>query len=177
MLNNREEQALTATSAAYGALCRSVARNILGNDEDAEECLNDALLRIWNSIPPAEPENYCAYVLKTVRNTALSRRRDRNNAKHGFGQYTQTLEELTEVLPASGSVERELEQRELLAAVTAFLRKLPEKQRNLFICRYWQSASLTELAAQFAMPESTVKVTLGRLRRRLQKYLRGEGLL
>ena len=50
MLNNRDEQALKESVQLYGALCRSVARNILGSDEDAEECLNDALLRVWQAI-------------------------------------------------------------------------------------------------------------------------------
>ena len=47
MLNNRDEQALAVIAEQYGALCRTVARDILGSEQDAEECLNDALLQIW----------------------------------------------------------------------------------------------------------------------------------
>ena len=177
LLNNRDEQALKESARLYGALCRSVARNILGSDEDAEECLNDALYRVWNAIPPANPENYCAYLLKAVRNAALDRYKARRRNKRGGGQVSQAIDELTEIFPSAENVERELEQRELMQAVTAFLQKLPEKQRNLFICRYWQSAAIAELAQRFDMTENHVKVTLARLRKQLQSYLREGGLL
>ena len=160
----------------YGALCRSVARNILGSDEDAEECLNDALLTVWNAIPPAKPSNFCAYLLKLVRNAAFDRYKARRREKRGGGQTAQALDELTEIFPSSENVEQELEQRELMQAVTVFLQSLPEKHRNLFICRYWQSAAIAELAARFDMSESNVKVTLSRLRRDLRTSLEKEGI-
>ena len=97
--------------------------------------------------------------------------------KRGGGQVSQALDELSEIFPASDNVEQELEQRELMTAVTAFLKALPEPQRNLFICRYWQAASIEGLAEQFGMTEGHVKVTLSRLRKKLQKYLGEEGLL
>jgi len=177
MLNNRNEQALTETVQRYGALCRSVARNILENDEDAEECLNDALLTVWNAIPPAQPENYCAYLLKLVRNTALDKYRSKQRAKRGNGQVSQALDELSEIFASSENVESELEQRALMEKVTAFLTKLPKNQRDLFICRYWQSESVAQLAEHFDMTETNVKVMLSRLRKRLQEYLREEGWL
>jgi RNA polymerase sigma-70 factor (ECF subfamily) len=177
LLHSRDEQALQASMQQYGALCRTVARSILGSDEDAEECLNDALLQIWNSIPPADPENYCAYLMKTVRNLALNRYKARHREKRGNGQVSQALDELAEIFPAAENVEKELEQRELLNAVTAFLQGLPEQQRNLFIYRYWQAEAIADLAALSGMTENHVKVTLSRLRKRLQKYLREEGLL
>jgi RNA polymerase sigma-70 factor (ECF subfamily) len=74
-------------------------------------------------------------------------------------------------------VENETEQRELMRSVTAFLQDLPETQRNLFIYRYWQSEAISDLASLFDMTENHVKVTLARIRKRLQKYLREEGLL
>ena len=177
MLNHRDERALKESAELYGALCRSVARSILGSDEDAEECLNDALLQIWNAIPPADPENYCAYLMKTVRNLALNRYKAQHREKRGGGQVSQALDELAEIFPAEENVERELEQRELLNTVTEFLQDLPEKQRNLFIYRYWQSEAVADLAALFGMTENHVKVTLALLRKRLQKHLRKEGLL
>ena len=177
MFYNRDEQALNESVNLYGALCRSVARSILESNEDAEECMNDALLSVWNAIPPAKPPNYCAYLLKAVRNTALDMYKKRRRVKRGGGQVSQALDELSEIFPASDNVEQELEQRELMTAVTAFLKALPEPQRNLFICRYWQAASIAGLAEQFGMTEGHVKVTLSRLRKKLQKYLGEEELL
>ena len=177
MLNSRDEQALTETAERYGALCRLTARDILGSEQDAEECFNDALLQIWNAIPPAQPDNFCAYLLKTVRNTALDRYKSRHRGKRGSGQQAAALDELSELLPSPENVLSELEQRELLAAITWFLQTLPQKQRDLFIRRYWRFSSFSDLARDFDMRENNVQVTLSRIRKKLHNYLREEGLL
>ena len=38
---DRDERAIPATASKYGNYCISIAKNILGNCEDAEECVND----------------------------------------------------------------------------------------------------------------------------------------
>lgn len=177
MLWNRDEQALKETARQYGALCRAVALDILEDAQDAEECVNDALLAVWNSIPPAKPENYRAYLLKILRNLAIDKSKARQRNKRGNGQYAEALDELAEVLPSVHSTERIVEQRELLSAVTGFLKTLNATQRSIFIRRYWCFASFAELAADFHMTENNVKVTLTRLRKRLQEYLKKEDLL
>ena len=50
----RSEEAILQTDNKYGRYCHRIAFNILGNDEDSEECVNDALMRVWGSIPPNE---------------------------------------------------------------------------------------------------------------------------
>ena len=177
MLNNRDEQALKATTVKYGALCRFVALDILGNDQDAEECINDALLTIWNAIPPAQPENYRAYLLKILRNIALDKYKSKQRDKRGNGQYADALDELAEILPSTQNTEDTVEQREMLDAVSRFLETLPKTQSDLFVRRYWRFSSFEDLAHDYGMTVNYVRVTLTRLRKRLQKYLRKEGLL
>lgn len=177
MLNNRDEQALIEITVKYGTLCRSVARNILEDEQDAEECLNDALLQIWNTIPPVQPKNFCAYLIKIIRNNAIDRRKAQNRNKRGKGQHPTSLDELSDFLPASDNVIGDLEQRELLAAITRFLQSLSKKQRDLFIRRYWGFSSFSELATDFGMSENNVYVTLSHVRKKLQAYLKKEGLL
>jgi len=177
MLHDRDEQGLRELKTKYGDLCLFVARNILGSERDAEECLNDALLRLWNAVPPAQPENLRAYLLKLVRNIALNRRKAANAQRRSGSQLSQTIEELAELFPAGDNTEKVLEQRELLAAVTAFLSSLPGKQRDLFIRRYWGAVSLADLAKAFHMSENSVKVTLSRIRQRLREHLKKEDLL
>ncbi|MBQ8922456.1 MAG: sigma-70 family RNA polymerase sigma factor [Oscillospiraceae bacterium] len=177
MLQSRDEQGLREIKTKYGDLCLYVARNILGDEADAEECLNDALLNLWNAIPPAQPSNLRAYVMKLTRNIALNRRKTAKAARRSGGQFSQTLDELAELFPAENDTAAELEQRELLAAVTAFLSKLPAKQRDLFVRRYWGAVSTADLANDFHMSEGNVKVTLSRIRQRLREQLEKEGLL
>ena len=177
LYENRDEQALRETAAQYGAICRSLARNITGSEEDAEECLNDALMKVWETVPPEHPESLRAYLLRIVRNAALNRLERQNAQKRGGCQLPAAYEELAECLPAKENVMRQAEQKELFAAVGAFLAKLPQRQRDLFVRRYWFASSEAELGELFGMTENHVRVTLSRIRKRLRNHLRKEGLL
>lgn len=177
LFEERNEQALLETTGRYGTLCRSIARNIVGTEEDAEECLNDALFGAWNAIPPARPQNFGAYFLTLVRNFALKKYAAAHAEKRGGGQMTAALDEISEILASGEDVERDIDRRSMLDAVTRFLGTLPDYQRNLFVRRYYHTSSIAELAELFEMSESNVKVTLSRVRKRLRDQLRKEGLL
>ena len=173
----RNEQAIAVSEQQYGALCRSVARGITGSDEDAAECLSDALLTAWNAIPPAKPQNLRAYLLRLVRNAALDRWRAAHTEKRQAAQIRSSLEELAEIIPDSSDIVTETERREMLRAVTDFLRTLPQAQRDLFVRRYWYETDIASLARLFGMSQAHVRMTLSRLRKRLHQYLEKEGLL
>ena len=95
----RSEQAISRLAQKYGKLCRHVAGNILGSADDAEECVNDAYLALWNTIPPEKPQFLRAYLLKVLRNIAYDRL-DRRNATMRSGMKV-CLHELEECLPGS----------------------------------------------------------------------------
>ena len=177
LFEQRNEQAISESEQQYGALCRSVARDITGSSEDAEECLNDAMLAAWNAIPPAKPKNFCAYLLRLVRNSALDRYRAAHTEKRNAAKIAGSIDELAEIIPDKGDVISEVERREMIEAVNAFLFCFPQRQRDLFVRRYWYAADIAALSDMFHMTESHVTMTLSRLRKRLQKHLGKEGLL
>ena len=74
MFSRRDQTALSGTQQKYGRLARRIALNILGSSEDAEECMNDALLTLWETIPPEEPRSLAAYISVIARNLAINRR-------------------------------------------------------------------------------------------------------
>ena len=77
---SRDEAAIAETQRKYGAYCRTIAQNILGSWEDAEECVSDAWHRAWNAIPPQRPDSLPAFLGRIVRNLSLSRwRRERSS--------------------------------------------------------------------------------------------------
>ena len=176
LLQQRDESALTAVKEQYGALCRQLAMQILGNAEDADECLNDALLKLWNSIPPQEPEYLKAY-LAAVRNLALNRLEAERAVKRGGDQVPLVLEELSEVMQGSQNVAEDVERRLLIEHVRAFVRKLPDKQQRIFMQRYFYMMQLNEIAAENGLTENSVTVTLHRLRKKLHDTLRKEQYL
>lgn len=177
LFEQRNEQAITESVQQYGSLCRSVARGITGSDEDAEECLNDAMLAVWNAIPPAKPKNFCAYLLRMVRNSALDRYRAAHTEKRNAANIAGSIDELAEIIPDRGDVLNEIERREIIGIINLFLKELPQKQRDLFVQRYWYATDIATLSKIFHMTESHVTMTLSRLRKRLKKYLQKEELL
>ena len=80
---DRCSDAISAASEKYGNYCRSIARNILGNREDAEECVNDTWLNAWNATPPHRPSVLSAFLGKLTRNMSFNRYQRDNAAKRG----------------------------------------------------------------------------------------------
>ena len=83
---SRNEEAIRQTADTLGHYCYTVAYNILGNPEDAEECVNDTYLALWNAIPPARPASFKHFVTRILRNLALNRYKEQNRDKRGGGQ-------------------------------------------------------------------------------------------
>lgn len=172
----RSERAIDETAKKYGNYCRKIALNILASAEDAEECVNDALLRAWNSIPPHKPERLSTYLGKITRNLSLNRYEKSTAEKRGGGQVPAALEELEGCLSLAASVESETDNNLLAAAISAWLSGLTEDSRVIFVRRYWYLDSISDVAELFGISESKTKSILFRLRKDLKKYFEKEGI-
>ena len=173
LLFSRDEQAIREIERQYGALCLQLSQNIVGGRQDAEECVSDAYLALWNSIPPQRPQSLRAFLMQTVRNLSLKRYRF-NTAQKRNSTYDVALDELIEVIP-DASFEDAREER-LSDAFNGFLETLNASDRILFVRRYWYSDSVAELAQAFGKTPHYVSVRLSRLRERFQKFLFKRGI-
>lgn len=172
----REDRAIAETDAVYGRFCYTIAHNILFNREDSEESVNDTWLAAWNSMPPHRPSCLKMFLGKLVRRISISRLRLNTAAKRGGGEAELALDELSECVPAPGNVERDMETKELEAAISSFLWTLPETERSLFVGRYWLVMPVNALADRLGVNRSTARSTLSRTRRKLREYLCKEEL-
>lgn len=166
----RSERAIQELDHKYGSICHTVAFRILNNRQDAEECVNDAYLGIWNAIPPAHPDPLLAYVCKIVRNVSL-KRYEQNTAVKRNSFYDVALEELEDCLASVQTVETELAEKELTHTIEAFLDSLSTENRVIFLRRYWFSDSHAQIAKQVGLTSKNVSVRLTRIRKDLRKYL------
>ena len=171
----RDERAVAESQAKYGGWCLAVARNILSNGADAEECVNDTWLGAWNAMPEDRPARLGAYLAAITRRVALNRWKAARTQKRGGGETPLVLEELSECVPGGESAEAALEAKELGRAVAAFVRVLPDTERRVFLCRYWYMDSIMDIAGSFGFSQSKVKSMLARTRKKLLAYLRKEG--
>lgn len=170
----RSEAAIKETAKKYGRYCRYIAMRVLGNEQDAEEVENDTYVRLWNSIPPKNPDPLKPYVGRVARNISLNRYDEKNAQKRC--ESTLALEELSECLP-DNSGENELgESLALRAALNSFLDSLEVKTRRVFMQRYFYTCSVAEIAKLCGMKESAVSMLFFRTRKKLKEHLNKEGI-
>ncbi len=174
LLWNRAEDAISALEAAYGRLLYRIAYNILAVPQDAQECVNDSYLAIWNTIPPQKPEPLRPYVCRVGRNIALTRLRN-DSAQKRCSRYDLSLEELSEAIP-DNSMEEAISTRALGRAIDRFLQGQSRENRILFLRRYWFGDSVQEAAGCVGISANVASVRLHRLRQQLKDYLIGEEL-
>ena len=172
----RSEQAIEELDRKYGAAVRKTASGILDDRLDVEECVNDAYLKVWNSIPPHAPNPMAGYVCRIVRNLAVNRYHA-NRAEKRSGGYALILDEMEECIPSNVNVETAYDAKELSAAIDRFLSALDPEDRFLFVRRYWYADSVAELAAMSNGSANRISVRLFRLRKKLQTMLEKEGFL
>ena len=165
----RDQQAIQELDTKYGKVCHKLSYNIVNNRYDAEECVNDAWLGAWNSIPPQRPDPLRAYVCRIVRNLSLKKLRA-NSALKRSSRFEVSLSELEDCISAH-SLDEQLAAGELSAQINAFLAALRRDDRVMFVRRYWFAQPLSEIADAFGTTENNVSVRLGRIRRKLHTYL------
>ncbi len=170
----RDEAALTEIVKKYGNFCTSISRNILHNDCDVEECVNGALLKLWNSIPPENPRYLMTYLGRIVRNISLNMLKAKHAKKRGAGECALIYDELTNILPTVNTVEDVYEGIALKEILNQWLDTLTPEQRMVFVGRYWYYDSISTISSKMGFSESKTKMLLSRMRKNLKEYLRNE---
>lgn len=171
----RSEQAIAETSAKYGKYCHTIAYGILQSDEDAEESVNDTYLGAWNAMPPHRPSVLSTFLGKITRRISLDKWRRRHAEKRGGGEVPLALDELTDCLAGGTEVETALDQKQLSALIAAFVRRLPDTDKRVFVSRYFYLESVETVAARLGFSVSKVKSMLFRIRIKLRAVLEKEG--
>lgn len=175
MFFDRSEDAVGELDKKYGTMLRQMSKNIVGDAADAEECVNDAYLAVWDAIPPAKPDSLRAFAGKILRNLSLKRYRYNNAGKRG-GHHAAAIDELCEVIPCAASAEEMAEAAEISRVIDRFLGTLDAENRVLFVRRYWYCDSIADAAKMLGISEGAAKMRLSRTREKLKKTLEKEGI-
>lgn len=173
LLFENNEHGLSEVQKKYGTLIGRICGSILRSRTDAEDCANDTLQAVWDGIPPAKPDNLAGFICKIARRIAISRVRYNTASVRN----SDLLDELDECVVSGYSVEDEAERAELSDVLNEWLGTLPEKQRLLFVKRYYYFESVKEAAKECKMSESAAGTSLQRLRQSLKGYLIERGMV
>lgn len=176
LFTERSERAIMEVSKKYGKVCLRTSFNIVNDWDDAEECVNDSYLGVWNAIPPHKPNPLLAFILKIVRNISINRQ-EFKMAEKRKGNYEICLDEMEDMISSSHEVEDEVEAAELTKLIEQYLGTLSADNRILFIRRYWFMDSYKDLSVTTRMTEGNIRTKLSRLRAQLKSYLESQGVV
>ena len=165
----RDEQAISEITAKYGKYCMTIARDILDSEQDAEECVSDVYLKVWNSIPPDTPDSLKAYMAVLTRRLAINRYHESRARRRNRGLEV-AFEELEDCIPAPEEAEGVLPD-----LLNEFLAGLKDTERRLFVRRYWYAMMPAEIAKREGMGVNAVTVRLYKTRNKLRKFLEERG--
>ena len=175
---DRDENAIKMAEQKYHAFCYSIAWKILTNGEDAEECVNDTWYAAWKYIPPQRPPGLAAFLGKITRGFAIDRLRKMYATKRADLYITSIAEEAENLNAAVvRGLDEQMEAEELLGIINRFLGEIPERDRDMFVQRYWLMEPIQNIAARHRTSEGAVKQNLFRSRKKLKKVLEKEGRL
>lgn len=177
MFFGRQEAAIDETRQKYGKRLFRTSKNILHSNEDAEECVNDTLMKAWQVIPPSRPTMFGAFLVKIARNLSINKWEAKSAAKRGGGETNLVLNELEECISDAGGPEQEHEATLVTEAINAFLEDIDKTARAAFVLRYFHGESIRAISERFKMSESKIKSILFRTRKKLKAHLEKEGIV
>ena len=175
MYLSRNPTALNVTAEKYGGFLYAISMNVIHSRADAEECVTDAYLACWNTIPPEKPRSLKAYAGALCRNISFDRYKRAHAQKRGGGKVETLLSEVEEFLPAEG-FGSDYGEDKAAEVINEFLSRLEKEERIVFVRRYWFSDTVKDIAERMGFSESKVKSLLFRLRKKLKEKLVKDGI-
>lgn len=137
---------------------------LLSNRADAEEVVQDVLLGVWRHRARFDFERPAPYLVRAVRNRALSRWRLRSRRA---SPVLAIVDDCTEA-PSDERLERD----ELLRDLDAAVASLPPRSREVFLLHRVNGLSYAEIGETLGISRKTVENLMGRTLKRLRKALR-----
>ena len=172
----RDESAIKETDIKYRSFLLSIAQNIVHDSCDSEECLNDTYLGTWNKIPPERPTVFNVFLSRITRNIAIHRYKKNNAAKRVPAEMILPLEERGDTLATNPLSPDEQAISALIGVLNGFVDTLDDRDEFIFVCRYYYSDSIKNIAGMLQISEPTVFRALARMKEDLRGQLEKEGI-
>lgn len=159
-----DERAFASLAPRYAARAIGLARRLTGNGADAEEIVQEALLRVWINAPRWRGQSaFRTWFYRIVVNLCLNRRR-----RAPFAALTEAGDPPDPALDPAERLERDETDRQVAAAVAS----LPTRQQLVIMLTYDEGLSNAEAAAALDSSVSGVEALLVRAKRALRDKLR-----
>lgn len=167
----RQENAILETDHKYGQFLFRIAYNILQDKLDCEECQNDTYLKVWNAIPPTRPTEFAAFLVQIMRRIAINRYKEKTCKKRISSELTVAMEDVQNTLHSDDAVGAVYQAREVGKIINDYVKALPNRQRYIFIDRFYLSESVETIAADLKISSATVYREIDKIKQGLKLHL------
>ena len=167
----RNENAIQETDKKYGQFLFRIAYNILHDRLDCEECQHDTYLDVWKAIPPTRPTVFPAFITKIMRRIALDRYKEKTAKRRIPSEYTVSMEDIKDTLHTNETVDSEYAAEELGKIISDYVRSLTDRQRYIFIDRFYLAEPVETIAADLSISVSTIYREIENIKQGLKTYL------
>lgn len=167
----REEKAIQETDKKYGQFLFRISYNILHERLDCEECQNDTYLGVWNAIPPTRPTVFPAFITQIMRRIAINRYKEKASKKRIPSELTISMEDVNGTLHGDDSVAVKYEMAEVGKIINNYVRELSDRQRYIFIDRFYLAESVETIATDLSISVPTVYREIDKIKHSLKLYL------
>ncbi len=173
---NRDEKAICETEAKYGKMLFAIAYNILRDKPDSEECQNDTYLCVWKRIPPIRPNVFSAFISKIMRDIAINKYKEKASKKRIPSALTVAIDDLCDFLHSGDTPESECTAKELGRLISDYVRGLSERQRFIFLERYYFCSTIENIAEELGVGLATVHREIEKIKQGLKAHLERNGV-
>lgn len=167
----REERAIQETDKKHGQFLFRIAYNILHDRLDCEECQNDTYLGVWNAIPPTRPTVFPAFITQIMRRIAINRYKEKTSKKRIPSELTVSMEDINDFLQSNDTVDAEYEAAKVGKIINDYVRGLSDRQRYIFIDRFYLAESVETIAKDLSISSPTVYREIEKIKQGLKMHL------
>ena len=145
----------------------ALARRMLRDDSEAEDVVQEALVRLWRNAGTLElgVHGLRPWLRRVVSNLSIDRLRSSMN--------TSVTDEVPET-PVAATQVSAIEEQEMTARVDQALRTLPDRQRAALTLFHYEGLSQIEVGRMLGISDEAVELLLARARRTLKSVLKDE---
>ena len=169
LIANKDQLGIEQLEIKYKSFAIKTALRLINSKEDAEECVNDALLNVWNSKHITETKDLKTLIAFCVRRRVIDLIRHEKAKKRS--QNAEIILTELDYVCAPQTVESSYDNNELNLCIEKFVKALPRPDKDIFLMRYFYGMEITEIAKKQFMSRNAVDGRLFRCRKKLKIVL------
>ena len=173
-----DNNALKELIEKYTTAIYNYARRMCGNDDEAQDITQDALIKVWSKINTFKNEqaSFKTWMWRIVRNTTFDALRKHTRANTPFSSFDTEdenviIDTVTDNTPAQDELYAQAEDAKTLESA---LQKLPAQARDVLLLKYREHMTFDEIGTTLGEPLNTVKSRHRRALERLKKILNND---